>query len=73
MHDLSEELVLGGTVDSDSVDRTAIQTARVQASANALYEVATAHWEEVCEMLDIPVKEEDEREGDPAGVAGINT
>lgn len=75
IHDLSEDLILGTTVDSDSVDRTAIQTARIQASAQTLYEVHTAQWEEVCETLgiELEIEEEDGREDNPFGVAGVDS
>ena len=68
MHDYTEDLILGVTVDADSVDRTALQTSRYQASAKALYEAATAQWEEVCEILEITLPETDDGESDTTGM-----
>lgn len=70
VQELAEELVIGVPVELSSVDATSLGYVSKQAAANALYEFSTADYAELCQILDIELKEEEEDESDSYGVAG---
>ena len=59
---LTEDFIMGGTVNTDSVDSTALNTAVRHAETKTLYMVGHAHYEDMCEMLNIQLPEEIDEE-----------
>lgn len=59
-HDLTEALILGGTINLDSTDATSLHTVRQLARARALYEMATLKYDDACQVLGIDPKEKEE-------------
>jgi len=51
---------MGATVNTGSVDETALATVRTQTEAKVLYMIGQAAYEDVCEMLDIPLIDEED-------------
>ena len=57
---ITENLIQGATIDTDSVDATAMQSATQLTRAGTLYEAATIAYSEICELLEIDIEEEED-------------
>ena len=56
----SERVLFGGTLNSESAEATAINTARATARLDLLHEIGVrVNYNEICEQLGIEVNEED--------------
>jgi hypothetical protein len=65
-------MVMGATLNTGSVDETALATTQAITEARVLYTIGRASYEDVCEMLDIQIQEEDDdREDSTEGYAGV--
>jgi hypothetical protein len=70
--EVTEGMVMGATLNTGSVDETALATTQAITEARVLYTIGRASYRDVCEMLDISIDEEkDEREDSTEGYTGV--
>lgn len=61
---VTEDVVMGATINTGSVDETALATTRALSTAKTLYMVGRASYEDVCDMLDIELSTEEGKDGE---------
>ena len=70
--EVTEGVVMGSTLNTGSVDETALATTQAITEARVLYTIGRASYEDVCEMLDISIDEDkDGRENSTKGYESI--